>query len=84
MGIETREQWLKTDWEEVKKNPQVLAQPRPNWLFNHDPQEYAYEEFETAANAVLTGCAYQPRNVPEDVSNYRTTDFEDEKLVSRE
>jgi arginine deiminase len=43
MGIETRDVWVKTDWDEVKKNPQVLAQPRPNRLFTHDPQAYAYE-----------------------------------------
>ncbi|GFG20486.1 efflux pump antibiotic resistance protein [Aspergillus udagawae] len=76
MGIETRDMWLKTDWEEVKKNPEVLAQPRPNWLFTHDPQAHAYEEFETAANAVLTDCLYQPRNVPDEGSNHRATDFD--------
>ncbi|KAI1171109.1 hypothetical protein F4777DRAFT_71132 [Nemania sp. FL0916] len=80
MGIETREQWLQTDWEEVKKNPSVLAQPRPAWLMNHDPQEYAYEEFEAAAHAVMTGGPYRARNAPEDHSNYRTTDFENERL----
>jgi 2-polyprenyl-6-methoxyphenol hydroxylase-like FAD-dependent oxidoreductase len=82
MGIETRDVWLKTDWEEVKKNPEVLAQPRPNWLFTHDPQAYAYEEFETAANAVLTGCSYQPRNVPDEGSNHRATDFDEERLAN--
>jgi hypothetical protein len=82
MGIETREQWLKTDWEEVKKNPQVLAQPRPTWLFAHDPQKYAYEEFEVAAHAVMTGCAYQPRNVPREDIDYRSTDFDEEKITS--
>ncbi|OJJ83734.1 uncharacterized protein ASPGLDRAFT_338194 [Aspergillus glaucus CBS 516.65] len=43
MGIETRDVWHKTDWEAVKNNPQLLAQLQPNWLFNHDPQAYAYE-----------------------------------------
>lgn len=82
MGIETRDLWVKTDWEAVKKNPELLAQPRPNWLFNHDPQAYAYEEFETAANSVLTGCPYKPRNIPEEGSNHRATDFEEEKWAT--
>lgn len=82
MGIETREWWLNTNWDEVAKNPAVLAQPRPKWLFDHEPQAYAYEEFETAAQAVLTGCSYQPRNVPDKDVNYRGTDFDAERLVN--
>lgn len=82
MGIETRDIWLKTDWEAIKNNPQLLAQPRPNWLFNHDPQAYAYEEFEIAANAVLTGCPYKPRNVPDEGSSHRATDFNEEKWAN--
>ncbi|ROV97852.1 hypothetical protein VSDG_04893 [Cytospora chrysosperma] len=81
MGIETREHWLKTNWEQVKKNPEILAQPRPDWLFSHDPQGYAYEEFEVAAHAVLTGCPYQARNVPGKGTNHRGTDFEGERLA---
>ncbi|KAL4945216.1 hypothetical protein BDV06DRAFT_219604 [Aspergillus oleicola] len=80
MGIETRDVWLKTDWEAVKKNKQVLAQPRPSWLFTHDPQAYAYEEFETAANAVLTGCVYAPRNVPVEGTNHRESNFDENSL----
>lgn len=37
MGIGTRDVWVKTDWEAVKKNPQVLAHPRRNWLFTRGP-----------------------------------------------
>ncbi|KAL4915047.1 hypothetical protein BDW62DRAFT_204025 [Aspergillus aurantiobrunneus] len=82
MGIETRDVWLHTDWEEVARNKQVLAQPRPNWLFTHDPQAYAYEEFETAAHAVLTGDTYSPRNVPLEGTNPRASDFDEERLAN--
>ena len=82
MGIETREIWLKTDWEAVKKNPELLAQPRPSWLFKHDPQAYAYEEFEVAAHAVLTGCDYMARNVPKGNEGHRATDFDEEHLAN--
>lgn len=81
MGIETRDVWLKTDWEAVAKDKQVLAQPRPNWLFKHDVQAYAYEEFEAAAGAVLNGGVYTPRNVPGQGADARTTDFDEERIL---
>ncbi|OQV05068.1 hypothetical protein CLAIMM_09863 [Cladophialophora immunda] len=80
IGIETRDAWHKTDWEAVKKNPKLLEMPRPDWLFGHDPQDYAYEEFETAAHAVETGCEYVPRNIPPPGQTHRTGDFSGKKL----
>ncbi|KAK5280990.1 hypothetical protein LTR40_005571 [Exophiala xenobiotica] len=80
IGIETRDAWHKTDWDAVKKNPKLLEMPRPDWLFGHDPQEYAYEEFETAAHAVETGCEYIPRNIPRPGQTHRTGDFSGKKL----
>jgi hypothetical protein len=56
--------------------------PRPDWIFGHDPQEYAYEEFETAAHAVETGCEYTPRNIPPPGVNHRTDDFDGTKVKS--
>lgn len=75
IGIETRDAWHKTDWEAVKKNPKLLEMPRPDWLFGHDPQEYAYEEFETAAEAVETGVKYVSRSIPPPGQSHRTGDF---------
>lgn len=81
LGVETRDAWHKTDWEAVKKNPKILEMPRPDWLFGHDPQEYAYEEFATAALAVLTGADdYVPRNVPPKGQSHRTGDFSGKKM----
>ncbi|KAK1764515.1 FAD/NAD(P)-binding domain-containing protein [Phialemonium atrogriseum] len=80
IGIETRDAWHKTDWEAAKKNPRLLEMPRPDWLFGHDPQEYAYEEFATAALAVLTGGEYVPRNVPPPGQSHRTDDFSGKKM----
>lgn len=81
IGVETRDAWHKTDWEAVKKNPKILEMPRPEWLFGHDPQEYAYEEFDTAATAVVTGSKdYVPRNVPPPGQDHRTGDFSGKKM----
>jgi len=75
IGVETRDTWHKTDWEAASKDPSILQMPRPDWLFGHDTQDYAYEEFETAANAVETGCEYIPRNIPPPGVGHRTADF---------
>jgi hypothetical protein len=76
MGVETRDLWHKTDWSQFKKNKEYIELPQPDWVFSHDPLKYAYEEFDTAAKAVLTGSPYQPRNVPPPGVNHRTNDFD--------
>ncbi|EXJ68175.1 uncharacterized protein A1O5_08790 [Cladophialophora psammophila CBS 110553] len=75
IGKETREIWHKTDWELAKKNPQSLSMPLPSWLFGHDPQRYAYEEFDAAASSVQNGTAYVPKNIPPQGQNHRVFDF---------
>jgi hypothetical protein len=72
--------WHKTDWDAAVKDPSILRMPRPDWLFGHDPQDYAYEEFETAAHAVETGCEYTPRNIPPPGVSHRTADFSGKKM----
>jgi len=76
MGIETRDIWHRTDWEQFKKDPNYIQLPQPDWVFGHDPQLYAYEEFPIAAKAVETGSPYQPRNVPMGDATARTNDFD--------
>lgn len=75
MGVETPDAWHKVDWSTVKKSPNSLQLPRPEWLFGHDPQQYAYGEFNTAAECVLTGNTYQPHNIPKK-GNQRSSDFD--------
>lgn len=75
-GIETRDIWHKTDWEEFKRNKHYIELPQPDWIFGHDPQAYAYMEFETAAKAVETGGEYHPRNIPQAGMNHRKNDFD--------
>jgi|SRR5579862_5530800 hypothetical protein len=79
MGVETRDVWHKTDWEAFKKDKSYVALPQPDWIFGHDPQAYAYSEFETAAQAVETGGPYTPRNVPPPGVNHRGVDFDSSK-----
>ena len=75
-GIETRDIWHNTDWEEFKRNRHYIELPQPDWIFGHDPQTFAYEEFAIAAHAVETGCEYRPGNIPEVGVNHRKNDFD--------
>ena len=77
MGVETREMWHKTDWDAVTSQPETVSMPNPAWLFAHDPQRYAYDEFDVAAHAVRTGSVYVPTNVPPPEVNHRVSDFKD-------
>ena len=78
IGKETREVWHKTDWELAKKDPQSLSMPLPQWLFGHDPQKYAYEEFELAASSIENGTVYTPTNIPPPGVSHRVNDFNPE------
>ncbi|KAI0131855.1 putative MAK1-like monooxygenase [Xylariales sp. AK1849] len=48
-GESTREMWHKTDWAKVKENPEMIQFPRTAWIFDHDAEKYAEEQYETVA-----------------------------------
>ncbi|KAF2461171.1 hypothetical protein BDY21DRAFT_140326 [Lineolata rhizophorae] len=75
IGFETRDVWHKTDWELAAKNPQSVSMPLPNWLFGHDPQKYAYDDFDAAAQAIKNGTTYVPTNLPPPGERHRVNDF---------
>ncbi|CAK7237852.1 hypothetical protein SEUCBS140593_010163 [Sporothrix eucalyptigena] len=75
IGFETRNQWHQTDWEAVKKDATLLEIPRPSWVFLHDSQAYAYDEFARAADTVRRGTEYTPTNIPDAGVFHRTMDF---------
>lgn len=58
-----------TDWTAAKINPQ-LAQPKlPKWIWTHDPETYAYENFHKTAESVKNGVPFDeldsvPPNYP--------------------
>ncbi|CAI6332851.1 unnamed protein product [Periconia digitata] len=42
-GETTRDMWHNTDWEKVKKNPEIIQFPREDWVFGHDAELHAEE-----------------------------------------
>ena len=53
--------------------------PLPAWLFGHDPQSYAYEEYEAAASSIEHGTVYVPTNVPPPGVSHRVSDLDPDK-----
>ncbi|GIJ83211.1 hypothetical protein Asppvi_001731 [Aspergillus pseudoviridinutans] len=61
-----QEALLRPDWETVAKDPDLFRFPNPDWVFNHDCQEYTHLVFETVVQAIQTGSDYIPSNIPVD------------------
>ncbi|KAH9899043.1 FAD/NAD(P)-binding domain-containing protein [Xylariomycetidae sp. FL2044] len=69
MGFSNAELLQHTDWEKVKTNPS-LAQPKlPSWIWKHDPEAYAYENYDKMADTIKRGIPFDevdsvPPNYP--------------------
>ncbi|KAI1841598.1 hypothetical protein JX265_004672 [Neoarthrinium moseri] len=46
MGVTTREQWHKADWDAIWKNPKSLHLKRDPWLLDFDPENHVYEVYD--------------------------------------
>ena len=51
-GETTRDMWHKTDWDAVKKNPEIIKFPRQEWVFDHDAEKHAEAVFEETVAAI--------------------------------
>ncbi|KAJ5766293.1 uncharacterized protein N7511_003909 [Penicillium nucicola] len=65
-GLKMLQSLHKADWEADNKEEVPTMITRPTWIFSHDCQQSAYDEFEKAASAVITGTEYHPTNIPAD------------------
>ncbi|PVH96738.1 FAD/NAD(P)-binding domain-containing protein, partial [Periconia macrospinosa] len=45
-GITNRDQWHKADFDEVRKNPEIVKLPRHEWILNFDAQQHAYDVYD--------------------------------------
>lgn len=44
-----------TDWDKVKLDPRRAAPKLPQWVWSHDPEAYAYENYEEAVESMEKG-----------------------------
>ncbi|KAI0805218.1 hypothetical protein GGR55DRAFT_284199 [Xylaria sp. FL0064] len=69
LGFSNAELLQDTDWNEVKVDPK-RAQPKlPSWIWKHDPEQYAYENYDKMAETVKQGIPFDqvdtvPPNYP--------------------
>ncbi|KAI6087695.1 FAD/NAD(P)-binding domain-containing protein [Hypoxylon rubiginosum] len=52
-GESTRDMWHKTDWEKVKKNPEIIQFPRQDWIFDFDAEKNAEETYDDVVKEIL-------------------------------
>lgn len=52
-GETTRDKWHKTDWDEVKKNPESIEFPREDWILGFDAEQHAEEVFDEVLAQVI-------------------------------
>jgi hypothetical protein len=53
IGFKSREAFHHTNWDEAAKNPRGIAKFTGKWLLHHDPELYAYENYEACAAHLL-------------------------------
>jgi hypothetical protein len=64
MGFSNAELLQVTDWSKVKLNPR-LAQPKhPRWVWDHDPEVYAYEHYAKNIETMKKGISFDESGIP--------------------
>ncbi|GKU08265.1 mak1 monooxygenase [Fusarium langsethiae] len=64
MGWETRHRWHQTDWEAVRKNPEYIKLPQPDWLYGADPEAYSYDNYDAVVEHLEKGVSFENTNIP--------------------
>jgi len=53
-----------TDWDAIWKDPATVRTRFPRWIFNHDPEAYAYEKYGEAFVHLVAGVEFTNTNFP--------------------
>ncbi|TKA76108.1 hypothetical protein B0A49_03509 [Cryomyces minteri] len=69
LGFSNAELLQDTDWEKVKLDPRRAAPRLPKWVWSHDPELYAYENYEKVVESIKQGIPFEedtsiPPNYP--------------------
>ncbi|KAK4963809.1 hypothetical protein LTR66_012644 [Elasticomyces elasticus] len=69
LGFSNAELLQETDWDKVKLDPRKAAPKLPKWVWGHDPEAYAYENYEKCVESMNKGVAFDeddsfPPNYP--------------------
>jgi hypothetical protein len=55
LGFSNAELLQDTDWDKVKLDPRRAAPKLPKWVWSHDPEAYAYENYTKSAESMKKG-----------------------------
>ncbi|KAL2884290.1 hypothetical protein SGCOL_000231 [Colletotrichum sp. CLE4] len=62
IGFKSREVFHHTNWDEAAKNPRSIPKFTGSWLLKHDPEQYAYDNYEACAESLLQGKEFKNMN----------------------
>ena len=64
MGFVNQETYQHTDWDAVAKNPNAIKASYGSWIWAHDAEKYAYENYGKAFRSILSGEPFENTNIP--------------------
>ncbi|KAF2154544.1 FAD/NAD(P)-binding domain-containing protein [Myriangium duriaei CBS 260.36] len=65
LGFFNSELLQSTDWDKVKLDPRRAAPKLPKWIWSHDPESYAYENYDKVIESMKQGIKMEDEeNVP--------------------
>ncbi|KAF9870378.1 hypothetical protein CkaCkLH20_12225 [Colletotrichum karsti] len=64
MCFKISEKYHKTDWEAVAKNPKLVGRAVGDWVFRHDPEQYAVDNYGRCVNHLIAGASFANTNMP--------------------
>ena len=69
MGFANAELLQKTDWDEVKVDPRKSSPRLPRWIWQHDPELHAHENYDKSVRSMDRGISLEddvsvPPNYP--------------------
>ncbi|KAF4629712.1 hypothetical protein G7Y89_g8434 [Cudoniella acicularis] len=69
LGFSNAELLQETDWDKVKLDPKKSVPKMPKWIFSHDPETYAEENYAKALESMKKGIRFDedesiPQNYP--------------------
>ena len=64
MGFVNQETYQHTNWDAVAKNPDAIKANYGSWIWAHDAEKYAYENYGKVLNLLLGGVPYENSNFP--------------------
>jgi hypothetical protein len=83
LGFSNAELLQDTKWDKVKMDPRRANPSLPKWIYSHDPEQYAYANYDRIAEAVKLGLPLDEDNgvPPNYPPGYKYSPWNIEKIM---